>query len=94
MIRAVVVNNYNDDAEEGDEEEEDMKGTQGRRKGRNGLKLRIMMIGNINADNEQDVTDTEINKPVLMNMLWHILMTHTGLFEHLSFHLACYLQVK
>ena len=46
------------------------------------------------AQIEDNATDTEINKPVLMNMLWHILMIHTRLFEHLSFHLACYLQVK
>ena len=49
------------------------------------------MIDNINADDEQDVTGTEINKPVLTNMLRHILTTNTRLFEHLSFHLACYL---
>ena len=72
-----------------------MRDTRRRRRGKNGLKLRIiMMLDNINADDMQDVTDTEINKPVLMNMLWHILMTHTRLFEHLSFHLACYLQVQ
>lgn len=47
----------NDNAEVGDDTEEHMEGREGgmgrKRKGRNGLKLRIVMTDSINADDHQ-----------------------------------------